>query len=69
MSVNMDDIPEDKTKELLNDMLHRIEALEEQVSRLPCDHIGYPIDEGYELDDDDFEIRVETCRNCGERVL
>ena len=65
----MDDIPEDKTKELLNDMLHRIEALEEQVSRLPCDHIGYPIDEGYELDDDDFEIRVEICRNCGERVL
>ena len=65
----MDDIPEDKTKELLNDMLHRIEALEEQVSRLPCDHIGYPIAEGYDLDADDIEIRVETCRNCGERVL
>ena len=69
MSINMDDVPEDKTKELLNDMLHRIESLEERVSRLPCDHIGYPIDEGYDLDDDDFEIRVETCRNCGERVL
>tara|TARA_B110001454_G_scaffold1773_1_gene1642 strand:- start:684 stop:893 length:210 start_codon:yes stop_codon:yes gene_type:complete len=69
MSVNMDDIPEDKTKELLNDMLHRIESLEERVARLPCDHVGFPIDEGYDLDEDDFEIRVETCRNCGERVL
>ena len=65
----MDDVPEDKIKEFLNDIFHRIESLEERVSRLPCDHIGYPIDEGYELDDDDFEIRVETCRNCGERVL
>jgi hypothetical protein len=63
-----DNLPEDKTEELLNDMLHRIETLEEQVSRLPCTHIGYPIDEEYELDEDNFEIRVETCRNCGERV-
>jgi len=68
MSANMDDIQPDKTEELLNDMLHRIEKLEEQVSRLPCTHIGYPIDEGYELDEENFEIRVETCRNCGERV-
>ena len=43
----MDDVPEDKIKEFLNDIFHRIESLEERVSRLPCDHIGYPIDEGY----------------------
>ena len=49
-------------------MLQRIEALEERVSRLPCDHVEFPVDEEYELDEDGFEVSVNLCRNCGERV-
>ena len=49
-------------------MLQRIEALEERVARLPCDHVEFPIDEEYELDEDGFEVSVNLCRNCGERV-
>jgi hypothetical protein len=59
---------EDPYNELFAEILHRIEALEQRVERLPCDHIGFPLDEGYELDEDDFEVRVEYCRNCGEIV-
>jgi hypothetical protein len=51
-----------------NEMLHRIEELEARVARLPCDHVEFPIDEEYVLDEDDFEVQVNICRNCGERV-
>jgi|TARA_R110000824_G_scaffold14826_2_gene62734 hypothetical protein len=54
--------------DIYEEMLKRIEALEERVSRLPCDHAGFPIDEEYELDADDFEVSVNICRNCGQRV-
>ena len=67
--MNRDDMYKDTCDELMVDMLHRIEELEERVSRLPCDHVGFPLDEGYELDEDDFEVRVEYCRNCGEVVV
>ena len=59
---------EESHREFCKDILKRIEALEERVDRLPCDHVGFPIDEGYELDEDDYEVQVDTCRNCGERV-
>ena len=29
---------------------------------------AFTIDEGYELDENDWEVQVDTCRNCGERV-
>tara|TARA_R110000765_G_scaffold407468_1_gene504820 strand:- start:386 stop:580 length:195 start_codon:yes stop_codon:yes gene_type:complete len=64
----MSEQEEDPYSELYREMLQRIEALEERVERLPCDHIGFPIDEDYELDEDEFEVRVEICRNCGEKV-
>ena len=66
--MNRDDLYVDTCNELMVDMLQRIEALEERVSRLPCDHVGFPLDEGYELDEDQCEVRVEYCRNCGEVV-
>jgi hypothetical protein len=68
MSSNIDDEREDPYREICNDMLRRIEVLEEKVERIPCDHFGFPIDEGYDLDEDDNEIRVDLCRNCGERI-
>ena len=66
--MNRDDLYRDTCDELMVDMLHRIEELEERVSRLPCDHIEFPLDEGYELDEDNNEVRVLYCRNCGEVV-
>jgi len=66
MSINEDQ--EDPYSELYSEMLRRIEALEERVARLPCDHVGFPIDEEYELDEDDFEVSVNICRNCGKRL-
>ena len=66
MSMNPEQ--EDPYSELYREMLQRIEALEERVSRLPCDHIEFPLDEGYELDEDNNEVRVLYCRNCGEVV-
>jgi hypothetical protein len=44
--------------------------LEERVARLPCDHVGFPHDEEWITDDDPdgFEISVDICRNCGERI-
>jgi|TARA_R110000851_G_scaffold50461_1_gene120468 hypothetical protein len=59
---------EDPYSELYREILQRIEALEERVARLPCDHVGFPIDEEYELDEDDFEVSVNICRNCGKRL-
>ena len=46
----------------------RIKALEERVARLPCDHFGFPHDVEYDLDEDEFEIEVTICRNCGEHL-
>ena len=66
MSMNPEQ--EDPYSDLYREMLQRIEALEERVSRLPCDHVEFPIDEEYELDEDGFEVSVNLCRNCGERV-
>lgn len=51
-----------------SELLRRIEALEERVARIPCDHVGFQIDEEYELDEDDYEVSVNICRNCGQRV-
>ena len=67
--MNRDDMYKDTYDELIVDILQRIEALEERVSRLPCDHIEFPLDEGYELDEDNNEVRVLYCRNCGEVVV
>jgi len=50
------------------DVFKRLEALEQRVERIPCDHVEYPLDEGYELDEDGDEVRVVYCRNCGETV-
>mgnify|MGYP003114241688 CR=1 FL=1 len=66
--MSMESDQEDPYSELYREMLQRIEALEERVARLPCDHVGFPIDEEYELDADDFEVSVNLCRNCGKRV-
>ena len=51
-------------------LLHRVDLLEERVARLPCDHVGFPHDEEWITDDDPdgFEISVDICRNCGERI-
>jgi len=49
-------------------LMERIEALERRVARLPCDHVGFPIDEEAELDEEGFEGIFNFCRNCGERV-
>jgi len=57
---------EDPHNELFSDIFKRLEALEKVVERIPCDHVEYPLDEGYELDEDGDEVRVLYCRNCGE---
>ena len=53
-----------------HELLHRIDLLEERIARLPCDHVGFPHDEEWITDDepDGFEISVDICRNCGERI-
>ena len=61
MSMNPEQ--EDPYSELYREMLQRIEALEERVARLPCDHVEFPVDEGYEIG-----VIINTCRNCGEKV-
>tara|TARA_R110000787_G_scaffold164229_1_gene277334 strand:+ start:671 stop:817 length:147 start_codon:yes stop_codon:yes gene_type:complete len=48
--------------------MERIEALERRVARLPCDHVGFPIDEEVELDEEGFEGIFNFCRNCGKQV-
>ena len=50
------------------EILNRLDIIEERLGRLPCDHVGFPIDEDYELDEDDFEVSVNLCRNCGDKV-
>ena len=57
---------EDPYKELFTDVFKRLEALEKVVERIPCDHVEYHLDEGYELDEYNNEVRVLYCRNCGE---
>jgi|TARA_R110002051_G_scaffold7360_3_gene33735 hypothetical protein len=49
------------------EILNRLDIIEERLGRLPCDHIGFPIDEDYEFDGES-ENRVEVCRNCGDKV-
>lgn len=49
----------------------RVTALEQLISKLPCstfNHHDFTVDEEYELDEDGYEVSVNICRNCGERV-
>lgn len=53
------------------DLHNRITALEEVISEIPCrifNHHNFPIDEEYELDEEGFEVCINVCRNCGEKV-
>tara|TARA_B110000438_G_scaffold242715_2_gene242410 strand:+ start:28496 stop:28684 length:189 start_codon:yes stop_codon:yes gene_type:complete len=59
-------------RELPQNILERIEALESEVieikERLPCDH-NFPHDKTDVWDnEEDCEVMIDMCRNCGERV-
>ena len=54
--------------EFFKSLADRIESLEMRVARLPCDHVGFPIDEEVELDEEGFEGIFNFCRNCGQSV-
>jgi len=54
--------------EFYRSLMDRIEALERRVGRLPCDHVGFPIDEEMELDEEGYEGIFNFCRNCGQQV-
>tara|TARA_R110000803_G_scaffold120889_1_gene188989 strand:- start:106 stop:285 length:180 start_codon:yes stop_codon:yes gene_type:complete len=54
--------------EFFKSLVDRIESLERRVARLPCDHVGFPIDKEVELDEEGFEGIFNFCRNCGQSV-